>query len=247
MEKKRLDLVIRAIAEVREITPRGRHLRVDISARNGLESLHPDELELILLKLQDDEKILEIKSSPEYMYRPDTLDLDTAVVLSDVGYPALGQFEIELLDNFEQWCADYWKKRKQSSGEASPPMQGNKVVPDAEIVYQITFTKAREIFLNDAVHNIVHLLAKPSFDSENDNVFTYLYEHPNQKFTKKQIEDGVHITGIKSLHKIVENLGFQGDIKRAFFNVSEQSVQFRNSITREDLKNLHIDRIEPPK
>ncbi len=120
-------------------------------------------------------------------------------------------------------------------------------LPGDEIVYSITFTKAREIFLNDTVHNIVHLLAKPSFDSENDNVFTYLYEHPNQKFTKKQIEDGVHIAGIKNLHKIVENLGFQGDIKRAFFNVSEQSVQFRNSITREDLKNLHIDEIKPPK
>ena len=199
-----------------------------------------------LLILLDDEQILKIKSFPEYSIRPEEIDLELAEVLTDINYPAIGYFTIELLDNFEKWCAEYWAKREQTS-ESLLPVAEDRDAVEAETVYSITYTKAREIFLNDVVHNSVHLLAKPSFDSENDNVFNYLYEHPDQKFTKKQIEDGVQITGIKSLHKIVENLGFQGDIKRVFFNVSEQSVQFRNSITREDLKNLHVDRIESPK
>ena len=159
--------------------------------------------------------------------------------------PSRNHFVVDTLDAFDKWCTNYWAKRKNSF-EKSVSISEQEEVQKAETVYSIAYTKAREIFLNDAVNNSAHLLAKPSFDSENDNVFNYLYEHPDQKFTKKQIEDGVNITGIKSLHKIVENLGFQGDIKRAFFNVSEQSIQFRNSITGKDLKDLNIDRIKPP-
>ncbi len=103
MGKERLDLVIRAIAEVREITPRGRYLRIDISARNGLESLHPDELELILLKLQDDEKIIRIKALPEYLINPIDIDLDYAGALTDGGVTSIGDFTIEILDGFDKW------------------------------------------------------------------------------------------------------------------------------------------------
>lgn len=244
--KKELDLILKAIAEAREFTRKGHEVHVDISGNNGLCTIYPDRLIDILLILQDDEKILKIKESPEWTYRPDTMDLALAEVLSDMGgdFP-IGYFTVEILESFDKWCANYWAKR-ENSFEKSVSISEQEEVQKAETVYSITYTKAREIFLNDVVNNSTHLLAKPSFDSENDNVFNYLYEHPDQKFTKKQIEDGVHITGVKSLHKIVENLGFQGDIKRVFFNVSEQSIKFRNSITRKDLKNLNIDRIKPP-
>ncbi len=229
MGKKELDLVIRAIAEVKEITPIGRQLRVDISARNGLESLHPEELELILLKLQDDEKILEIKSPPEYMYRPDTLDLDTTVVLSDIGYPALGQFEIEVLDSWDTWYTNY-RARVTTFAKDSLSRQEEKVISETETKYWIQFTSAREILLNNA-----YQIAKPDFDRENERVFGYLYDHPNAKFTKEQIESELREKLVKPLHKIVENLGFTHALKKAFFSVSQDTIQFRNPINGRDL------------
>ena len=238
--KKELDLILKAIVEAREFTRKGHEVHVDISGNNGLCTIYPDRLIDILLILQDDEKILKIKVSPEWSYRPDTMDLDTAIVLTDMGgdFP-IGYFTVDILEGFDEWCADYWAKRKNSL-ENSVSISEQEEVQKAEAVYQITYTKAREILLNNGVCQ----LAKPDFNSENDLVFSYLYERPNEKFKREQIENGIGMKLIKSLHKIVENLGFVGDFRRVFFSISKNSILFRNPITKQDLTHLGIDRIK---
>lgn len=94
------------------------------------------------------------------------------------------------------------------------PVAQSKVVPETQpkgdsqsVAYEITYSGSREILLNKTFQ-----LAKPDFDSENDLVFSYLYEHPNQKFTRGQLEEVIGRKFTKSLHKIVENLGFEGEL-----------------------------------
>ena len=108
-----------------------------------------------------------------------------------------------------------------------------------KVIYRITYTQTREILLNEALR-----LAKPDFDSENEVVFDYLYKNPNKKFTKNQLEKELRIKIAKSFHKIIENLGFKGELKQAFFQVSKTSIYFRNPITEDDLEALGMSKIK---
>lgn len=103
----------------------------------------------------------------------------------------------------------------------------------------ITYTNAREILLNGMFQ-----LAKPNLDGENDTVFKYLYDHPNQSITKAKLETELKIKVTKPLHKIVENLGFRSDLSRAFFSVSKTAIEFRNPVTKDALSHLGITRFK---
>lgn len=237
--KKELAIILKAIAEAKEFTRKGHEVHVDISSNNRLDTIYPDRLIDILLILQDDEKILKIKVSPEWSYRPDTMDLDTAEILSEMGgdFP-IGDFTVDILEGFDEWCANYWAE--SSTQDLLPTRVEDAIsVTEPEIVYQISYTTAREILLDNK-----YQLAKPDFDSENDVVFDYLYKNPNKKITRDEIEEQLKIELKKSLHKIVENLGFKGELKKVFFDVSKNSIQFNNPITRECLKSLGINRIK---
>jgi len=122
-------------------------------------------------------------------------------------------------------------KRSQEKPAAQPPRgQGT------EVMYEVRFTPAREILINN------FLLTRLDFDSENDNVFKYLYEHPNQTISLDDLEERLGGTRLKkSLHKIVENLGFVPEIRKAFFDTSKDSIRFRNPVTRTILEELKID------
>ncbi len=104
---------------------------------------------------------------------------------------------------------------------------------DADIVYKIIYTKQRQIILNDDTQ-----IANPDFNSENDLVFSFLYENPHKRFTKEQIEKAIGGKLNKDFHKIIENLGFEGDTKKVFFSVSKNAIEFRNPITKQDLQEI---------
>lgn len=92
--------------------------------------------------------------------------------------------------------------------------------------YFIKLEDDRRIFLNGDI-----LMAKPDFNSENEIVFKYLYEHPNTVLTKDQIESDIKVPISKTFHKIVENLGFTGGFKQLFFDISAESIRFKNPVT----------------
>lgn len=104
--------------------------------------------------------------------------------------------------------------------------------------YRITYSeKTREIIINN------FLLANPDFDSENERVFTYIYKSPNKRISLKELQQNTGKLG-KTLHKIVENLGFTGNIRKAFFDVSKTGIRFRNPVTKTDLDELGIKHIK---
>ena len=102
-------------------------------------------------------------------------------------------------------------------------------------VYEIKYTeKTREILINN------FLMSKPDFSGENDLVFSYVYQNPNRKIDREEIEEQLKMKLHKTFHKILENLGFVKDYKKAFFCVSKQDLLFRNPVTRKDLDELGI-------
>lgn len=98
-------------------------------------------------------------------------------------------------------------------------------------------THSNEIILND-----LFLLSKPHSDSENDQVFHYLYDHPNKKITKARLKkNGIQVG--KSFTQIIRDLGFLGNLGKVFFISSEKVITFRNPVTKEILDDLGITRI----
>lgn len=92
--------------------------------------------------------------------------------------------------------------------------------------YFIKLEDDRRILLNGDI-----LMAKPDFNSENEIVFKYLYEHPNTVISKDKIESDIKVPISKTFHKIVENLGFTGGFKQLFFDISAESIRFKNPVT----------------
>jgi len=110
---------------------------------------------------------------------------------------------------------------------------------NSEIVAEIELNIANEIFLV-VKGKKKQQLGHPHHDSENGNVFEFLFGHPNMLFTKKQIEEATNISITKTFYKIVDNLGFTGNIKKAFFKTAKNTIFFRKEITAKQLKELGI-------
>ena len=105
-------------------------------------------------------------------------------------------------------------------------------------ILTISYTKTRQVLLNDMLQ-----LAQPIFNRENDQVFSFLMQNSNKSFSKKQLEDQLKIKISKPLHKIVENLGFKGDLAKAFFSVSKNDIRFKNPVTQAEIEEMGIGKI----
>ena len=108
MEKyTKLDLVIKAIVEAKGITPKGQLVKVYLDNNEKLRGIYPGELKTILLKLQDDEKILRIESFPDYLLPSEHFTKDIYLSQLDaILDPQKKHFTIDTLDTFDKWCAE---------------------------------------------------------------------------------------------------------------------------------------------
>ena len=93
--------------------------------------------------------------------------------------------------------------------------------------FYIEFSSDRRVLLNGKID-----LAKPDFGETNEAIFKFLFEHPNQVFTKLQIEQEIKMDITQKFDKIVENLGFRRGLKATFFDISEKSstIKFKNPV-----------------
>lgn len=139
---------------------------------------------------------------------------------------------------------DYYLNKAKSIYSAKfkgiKPITTNNINNSKHIVCKIVYTLNNEVFLEGFTDQPLRL-AKTQYNSENDNIFEYLYEHPNKEFTKKELEEQIGQEINKSFFKIVENLGFKGKIRELFFKVSKDAIYFRNPITIADFEALHIN------
>lgn len=153
---------------------------------------------------------------------------------------------IQEFQKFKQKISEVYKaketRRTPANSSSALTTKRRPAHEDTDVVYEIKLTTSREILLNNLV------LARPEFGSENEIVFRYLFDNPNRTVTLDELQKRMGDQPIKkTLHKIVENLGFQGDLKDAFFSVAKDSILFRNPIRKEDMKKLGKDWLRIPR
>jgi hypothetical protein len=85
--------------------------------------------------------------------------------------------------------------------------------------------KNKEILLNG-----VMAIGKPQIQRDSEILFNYLYENPNQTFTKKELEDTLKIKINSSFAKIINRLGFVRDLGKQFFETNKSTIKFKNPI-----------------
>lgn len=90
--------------------------------------------------------------------------------------------------------------------------------------FYIVYTAERKIMLNGKIE-----IAQPDFNSENDLVFKYLYDHSD---TVIQISDLKLKTKMsKSIDKVLANLGFVKGLRSTFFDINKSSIKFKKKVT----------------
>jgi len=168
--------------------------------------------------------------------------------LSSLG-AILGLEELSTWDNVIYWrfktggkYKEVFAKYEIKYQEVAKEYKQRKQLEETKMkdpVYEIKYSeKSREILINN------FLLARPDSFSENEGVFAYLYKNPNIAIPLEDIKKEIGESLTKSIHKILENLGFTGELRKAFFKVAKNKILFRNPLTKKDLEELGIKHLK---
>lgn len=125
----------------------------------------------------------------------------------------------------------------------------NTLIDELSINKEILDLKSeKKDYANDRVYKISYneftseiscngkTLSRPHFDSINGKFFQFVYANPNRDINISEMK----LDYAKDPHKIVEQLKFKGDIKKAFFRVSKTTVLFRNPISLKSSDTLNL-------
>jgi len=109
------------------------------------------------------------------------------------------------------------------------------------IAYWIKYNKKREIVINDK-----YVLKELQFERPSDIFFDYLYKNPGRMIKKSEFPVSVFSGTRKdhTLHKLVNRIGFSGELKKCFFDVSKSSVEFFKEVKRGDLEDKGVNEEE---
>ena len=99
----------------------------------------------------------------------------------------------------------------------------------------------RDIVLANHVTGTRRTVARPDFNTVNDNVFQALFEKPGKTFTLDEIQSIARSRALKSLGRIVEKLKFTGRLRTLFFEVSKTAIRFKRTVSMGELAALRID------
>lgn len=100
----------------------------------------------------------------------------------------------------------------------------------AQPIYEITF-KDGVILLNNIY------LSKPQYGSVNYDFFDLIYKSPNQRHNVQELIAKMNQKLDKTIHQILNDLGFKNDLKVFFFpKASTSFVEFNNPVTAEQMK-----------
>ena len=122
----------------------------------------------------------------------------------------------------------------EASSETSSDVQ-KKSHPNGTL-YQLSYNAfTKQVVLNDNV-----VLATPDFDGENEAVFQYLLKNPDKKIKKNDLQSALKRPLKKDFDKILENLGFIGDLRKAFFDYRKDAILLRNPLTKSTVDEIGI-------
>lgn len=228
---KKLLLVLVAINDTEKLTPKGRtlYLHPNIDQLRNIPKL---ELRNIFDKLSCDEKIISISHWPyrtaSSFDRPDDTDLC-------YGLKKRKPFN----DYFSKISAEFRAKSAPVPETAKTIAENSKPIPQHCLWVSYT-AESGQVLVND-----VFTLGKTNYNSENELVFSYLVKNPNKIVTARELMNNATREPLKKrLHEIVRDLGFKGDLAKAFFRTASEDIYFRNPVSKADLSNLGISAIK---
>ena len=111
---------------------------------------------------------------------------------------------------------------------------------DSTVALEVRF-EFGEVLLLDRIEGGSRKIAAPAFQSQTYQVFQLLYDNPEHIFTTTELQKRTAIKALKTLHKFPENLNFRGNLKKLFFEVSQQAIRFRREVTLAQLAAHRID------
>ncbi len=181
----------------------------------------------ILNRLEKIDKVIKITQNPQ-----DFFDDEGQV---EINYGSVAIIVI-IKDKFDKFFSKIEKIYKGMAKEYQDDIETEEQEEKDEPIYKIKYqSQGCKILINN------FLLSNPNFNSENEIIFDYIYRHPNQRISRQELEKkclGEDDKFKKTLQQVVNSLGFKGDIKDVFFNVSEKGILFKNPIYRKDLEEL---------
>ena len=127
---------------------------------------------------------------------------------------------------------DERKKRGEFGFDASE--KGSEIIVPENFVISI---KDREIWVND------YILSKPFATHPNKEFFDYVYANAGKSFLRSEIPDYAKraLQGGKSFSKVLNELGFKGEILKAFFpKRGKISILLQKSVSTADLKEKGV-------
>lgn len=106
--------------------------------------------------------------------------------------------------------------------------------------FELTLSlKDTSLYLND-----IFLITNTKFGFENYEIIKYLIENPNRLVTRDELIKNTELESVnKSFTKIVENLKFKGDLRKAFFKVKKTGIILYNPVTKARLDELGLSSI----
>ncbi len=190
--------------------------------------------EIYRLSVEDQASIYENNLTPEQVKEVQDIEMISSRSLKELSSSitsSLSQPKIKITNppNYDAEIAGLFRQMVERK-------DGKSQIPhDSSIAFSIFYSNSRDLILNGSI-----VLSCPTFNGENDLVFSKLFNNPGKTFTKKQLEEEISIKITKDFHKIIENLGFKGDLAKIFFSVSKTSIMFKNPISNDDLAKMGL-------
>tara|TARA_R110000772_G_scaffold33377_1_gene81288 strand:- start:1133 stop:1843 length:711 start_codon:yes stop_codon:yes gene_type:complete len=226
LTKEKIETILNAINEAKYITPSSQPIKITHHKFRTLQLkdesyIEIDFIDTFLEKLEKDEGIIKIVKLGE---PPAIIFVVGSRIDPDDRY-----YIFEIKDGFDEYCSKIFSK----NDNINPTIGQN--LKELRISYS---EHSRQIILND-----FFLIANPDFDSENEQVFFYLYRNSNKLIGKGELMEDLKITLTKDFNKILENLNFKKDLRKAFFDVSKDSIKFYNPVSKQRSEALGIKNI----
>jgi hypothetical protein len=159
-------------------------------------------------------------------------DCGLGIVLDPTGTPAAGRVGLAGLIRFKDHRPVLDKTVLRTALAAR--------VGDPRVACEIVYTKGQIILLN-RVTGETRNLARPDFDSANDNIFQTLFDNPDRTYSIAELRKIADKQDLNDLHKIPETLRFKGHLKTLFFRVSKSAITFTRTATFGEMAALGID------
>lgn len=245
--EEKVKTVLLALYNYSKVRPNSQPFSYNPFTDETISAIPSNEICSILEKCESDYQIIQIIERPDLYFTDDKDEFDRENDPGDL--QTIGFYTIKILDKFEYFVephlfadepiSEIIKEQKKMDEDLNDFKKwGETYANMRDNAFSIEYTEQREILLNG-----YFLLGKPNFNSENDLVFNYLIEHPNATLNRSGIEKAIGIKLTKSLHKIIENLGFNAELRKLFFHITKDFLYFRNPVTKEDLTKLGINKI----